>query len=162
MPARGAVNTPDRQALKARAGALVKAVGGVEAAEGFCRANFRRLSEYGRPENDVFMPIDVVEDLEAIAHGTPGHPQVTRYLARRAGYALVKLPSPLGVGTDSVHLQLADAASESNDVITGVLKALADGSITPAEARTLAPECVEAAEAFMRFHALLEQIAVEP
>lgn len=155
-------NAPDKQALKAASGALVRAVGGVEAAEGYCRANFRRLSEYGRPDNDCFMPIDVVADLQTVAHGTPGFPQVTRFLARRDGYALVKLPEPGGVSTDNLVAALAQASREHSDIATGMLEALRDGEVTAEEAKRLHREALESAEAAMRLAALLSQRSGEP
>lgn len=160
MPERGVNNSSDDQALKGACRALVRAVGGVEAAENYCRVGKTRLSDYGNPRTDLFMPVDVVMDLEADAHGTPGFPQVTGFLARQIGFALVALPTA-DAGADTIHVQLAEACGESNDVIEGTLKALRDGKIDRAEARALMPECIQAAEAFVRFHALLEQIAGE-
>jgi hypothetical protein len=152
-------NTPDHQAIKRESGALVRAVGGVEAADGYCRSGYRRLSEYGRPDNDCFMPVDVVLDLEAVAHDTLGYPQVTRFLARRAGFALVPLPRPGGVSAADLHAALAEAMTESAELHTRLIGALGDGKVGPAQAQTLAAEALDDAEAVMRLHALLRQIA---
>jgi hypothetical protein len=114
-------NAPQDQAAKAKSLALVRASGGVEAAAAFCRSNMRRLSEYGRPDNDCFMPIDVVRDLEAVTHGTAGHPIVTRYLAQQAGYTLVRLPSLDAVQVGDLHAACSAHAKEHGEATARVV-----------------------------------------
>ncbi len=154
-------NTPDHQAIKAASKSLVGAVGGVEAAENFCRSDKRRLSEYGRPDTDCFMPVDVVLDLEKVAHGTAGYPQVTRFLARQAGYTLVPLPASGPVTVAQVHAALAVAMKRSNELHTQLIEALGDGKVTVEEAQGLLDLALEAAESVMLLHALLAQISEE-
>jgi len=162
MSARRTVkNTAEDQQLKAVTRKLIAGVGGVEAAETYCRVGKSQLSDYARPDTDAFMPVDVLKDLEAVAHGIPCFPPVTRFLARVQGFALVKLPDA-AVTSGEVHLQLAELAKESNDVITETLRALADGVITKLEARSLMVACLHGAERFMQFQALLEQLSAEP
>ncbi|AYJ85318.1 hypothetical protein D3Y57_04690 (plasmid) [Sphingomonas paeninsulae] len=125
-------NTPAKQAVKAASKALVRAAGGLEAAAEFSRPNKSVLGEYGRPEGDCFMPVDVVEDLEAITHGQAGHPIVTRHLAARAGYALVKLPTASDIDSDWLA-QVGRLVSDSGAIIAGISSAAADKVINSAD-----------------------------
>jgi hypothetical protein len=159
MAAKRIDNTPDDQALKSVSKALVKAVGGVEAAEGFCRSSFRRLSEYGVPDNDCFMPVDVVRDLEAVAHGTVGYPQVTRFLARQAGGVFVPLPRAAGCSLGDLHAAVARHSRKAGEVTSEVVESLADGAITEAEAARAMEKVFEAVEELMSLHTTLSQIA---
>jgi hypothetical protein len=88
--------TPREQALKRASRDLVAAAGGCEMADALCRVQKSQLSAAGSvTEPGRWLPVDAVRDLEAVTHGTAGHPQVTRFLAAEAGYALVKLrPTP--------------------------------------------------------------------
>jgi hypothetical protein len=154
-------NTADKQRAKAVTKELVRAVGGVEAAEAYCRPDFRRLSEYGRPDLDAFIPLDAIMDLQDVAHGRPDHPQLTRFLAKRDGYALVKLPDAGRVLAESLVGALADASKEHSDVANGLLEALRNGEVSADQAAKLQTECIESAEAAMRLHALLGQVIGE-
>jgi len=159
MAARRTANTPDDQALKAASKALVKAVGGIEAAEGFCRSSFRRLSEYGVPDNDCFMPIDVVRDLESVAHDTVGYPQVTRFLARQAGGVFVALPRRTGGSVADLHAAVARHSRKAGDVTSEMIEDLGDGVVEPAEAERAMAKIMDAVEELMSLHATLTQIA---
>ena len=140
MADRGDILAPEKQGLKVATRALVRAVGGQEACPGFARyTRHQAYSEFGSIEHgDKFMPIDVVADLEAVSHGTAGHPHVTRALCERAGGAFVKLPSA-APGACDWHKALAGLIEESRDVTTRLLEALGDGktpgSVTAAEIR---------------------------
>lgn len=141
---------------------LIEAAGGLEAAAGFCRLGKSQLHRCCDKNTLDFAPIDVVHDLEERTASKAGWPHVTRHGARALGLALVAVPCTQHVTSDNVHRHLADAHRESNDVITATLASLQAGKITPAKRRELMRECQEAAEAFMNFHALLEQSAGEP
>lgn len=156
MSARQVQNAPDDQALKVLTGQLVKAVGGVEAADGYCRPNFRRLSEYGRVDNDCFMPIDTIDDLEAVTHGTVGWPLVTRELARRRGFALVALPAAGPVPAARIHDVIARHCKEASEATSRVCAALGDGEISTAEAAEAVAEFDQAIEAAVAARALLQ------
>jgi hypothetical protein len=162
MPAPRIDLSPDDQALKQKYARLVRAAGGVDAASENSRPDMRRHSDYQRPDLATFAPIDAVRDLERITHGTPGFPIVTRYLAQLSGYTLVKLPDVSGVCTADLHGALATAMKESSDLHAGLIEALRDGKVTPAEARAQLQDCLDAAEAAMTLHALLTNIAGEP
>jgi hypothetical protein len=161
MAANRVDNTPDKQKAKAVTKALVKGVGGVETAETFCRPNSRRLSEYGLADTDTFIPLDAIMDLQDCAHHLPDYPPLTRFLATRDGFALVKLPEGGSVTQQSLVGALADASREHSDVANGLLEALRNGAVAPDEAARLQRECIESAEAAMRLHALLGQRAGE-
>lgn len=131
-----AMLSPEKQGLKVASKALVRAVGGQEACPGFARyTRHQTYSEFASIEHgDKFMPTDVVMDLEAVAHGTAGYPQVTRYLCERAGGAFVKLPEA-APGAADWHKALAALIEESRDVTTRLLDALGDGQVSAAEIR---------------------------
>lgn len=159
MSVRRVENDPEKQALKNDCAALVSAAGGVEAAEGYCRANYRRLSEYGRPDNDVFMPVDVVEDLEAVTHGKAGYPHVSRRLARRAGFALVALPELEFDPAVSLHAALVEHVRDAGEVTTDLCSALGVPSLDLKNTRKALADCDDAIDALMRVKAVLERIA---
>jgi hypothetical protein len=126
--------TPDKQGLKKATRALVRAVGGQEACVGFGRmGRHQTYSDYGNPDRpEHFMPIDVVEDLEAVTRGTAGWPQVTRYLASRQGCALVVLPE--AVPGDGAFIEaLGKLTKEYSDLSGGLCAALADGAVDRAD-----------------------------
>lgn len=111
--------TPDRQALKRATRALVRAVGGQEAAVGFTRLKrhqaFSDFASCAPDHAERFMPADIIADLEGVTAGTPGHPAVTRELARQAGFALVPLPRARGGGRPMAD-HLAEVIRESAEV----------------------------------------------
>jgi len=129
--------TPEKQGAKVASRALVRAVGGQEACPGFARyTRHQAYSEFASIEHgDKFMPIDVVIDLEAVTHGMPGHPHVTRYLCERAGGAFVALPAAEITAKD-FHGAVSALISESHDVATRLIEALGDGRVTAAEVRS--------------------------
>lgn len=153
-------NMPEKQAIKAASKALVRAAGGVEAAAEFSRPNKTVLSDYGRPEGDSFMPVDVVADLEAITHGTTGHPLVTRHLATRAGYALVQLPAADAMEVDWLA-QVGALCAESTKIITGISAAAADRVVNAVEVRqhNLIEECDDLIALVVNMRARFERIA---
>jgi hypothetical protein len=151
-------NTPDDQALKAVSKALVRAVGGVEAAAAFCRSTARRLSEYGIADTDCFMPVDVVRDLEAVAHGTVGYPQVTRFLARQAGGVFVPLPTVPGCSIAALHAAVARHSLKAADVTSEMVADLGDGVVDGVERERAMAKIMDAVEELMSLHATLAQI----
>lgn len=111
--------TPDKQDLKVATGDLVAACGGQERAVKFTRfARHQAFSDFANcgPDHEArFIPIDALADLEARSVGTPGHPVVTRAMAKRLGFALVPLPKARCETTDfTIHLQAI--IKESADV----------------------------------------------
>jgi hypothetical protein len=113
------VLSADKQALKRAFGRLVRAAGGQEAAVGFTRlVRHQALSDYANPASDQadrFAPADVIADLESVTHGLPGHPAMTRELARQAGFALVPLPTSAAVDPN-LAAHMARIIRETSDV----------------------------------------------
>ena len=123
-----------QQGLKRATAALVRAVGGGEAAAGFCRYRQQKLSDCGNVNQPAeFMAADVILDLEAVTHGTPGHPVVTRYLARAAGFELVALPDSAS-GGDWLQL-VSDLSKEAGDCVSKIALSLSDGFVSRDEVR---------------------------
>ena len=132
---RDLVHPPALQAGKAATRALIRAVGGQEEAAPLTGRSQPRLSAYCGPNTDAFMPIDAVVALEAVTHGQPGHPQVTRWLAREAGYALLRLPRFAAPGSGDLHHATSRVAKEAGEVVAATCDALADGRLTRRESR---------------------------
>lgn len=77
--------SPEDRALKRAFRTAVKAAGGqVFVGEEIGKAQ-SRISDYGNPNHPDMPPVDVVRDVEALSATSPGHPHVTRALARQAG-----------------------------------------------------------------------------
>lgn len=152
---------PDKQGLKVASRALVRAVGGQEACPGFARyTRHQAYSEFASIEHgDKFMPIDVVADLEAVTHGTAGHPHVTRILCERAGGAFVKLPEAK-VSVSGWHQAVSALIAESNDVSTRMLTILGDGIVEADEIKRakLIDETNALIAAGVNLRAMLERV----
>lgn len=148
---------PDKQGAKNAFSALIAAVGGQEAAAGFCRVGQSKLSDYGNVNRpDAYPAIDVVIDLEAVTRGQAGAPHVTRYLARRAGFSLVPLPGAKPAGR-SWNEHIAVTAKEAGD-ITSKLALAIDGGVSPREARELRREVAEALQAMVDLDTALAEV----
>ncbi|MGK2872395.1 MAG: hypothetical protein ACSLFL_09085 [Alphaproteobacteria bacterium] len=76
--------------LKQATKRLIKACGGLEAASMVTRVGHSELARYYDPSEKLFMPIDVVADLEAIS----GNAYVCQSLAHMLGFSLVPLQPP--------------------------------------------------------------------
>jgi hypothetical protein len=122
--------TPEKQALKQSAKALVRAAGGVEASEEITGRSKTQLSAYGNINAPEFMPIDAIAELEGVTHGHTGHPIVTRHLAQRAGYVLVKLPDAAPDCGDW-HRAMGPMSKHVGDVMQAICASLGDD--TPSE-----------------------------
>lgn len=156
--------TASKQALKAATRQLVQAAGGQEAAATYTRfVRHQAFSDFGNAGPDhaaKFAPIDAVADLEAVTHGTPGHPVVTRALARAAGFALVPLPAARTAELDfAAHLQAI--IRETADVTLGLsvhLQAAASGKPAP---EALRAEVAQAIQVLVELDAALAQGAAD-
>lgn len=147
---------PRLQAGKDAFRQLLDAVGGGLPGEKYTGKSQPRLSAYGLPNTDAFAPIDVVLKLEAVTHGSAGHPQVTRWLAREAGFALVRLPAPDAPATVwSQHG--AQLLKEVGDIASALGSALAaDNDLSPREAKRMMPEADDLVDAAVAFRAALK------
>lgn len=150
--------TPDKLALKQATAAMVKGVGGVEAAAEFCRVGKTVIAaNYSPNEPESFMALDVIADLEPLAREREGWPHVTRALARSAGFALVPLPEGV-TATADLHGLLAELGREFSDASTALLQALPDG-IDESEARQVFAECDQVIRVAMRIQAAMREIS---
>ncbi len=148
------------QRAKAAYRASVAACGGGDGTAATIGKSQQRVSLYGLPNSDAFPTLDAIVLQEAVSHGTPGHPHVTRFLAREAGYELFKLPGAEAEGTIwSRHC--AEIAKEANEVVAGLCTDLADGEVSPREAKKRLPDVDEAIDALVRLRTSLIQRAEE-
>jgi hypothetical protein len=149
---------PEKQALKQVAKALVRAAGGVEAAEEITGRSKTQLSAYGNINAPEFMPVDAIAALEGVTHGHAGHPIVTRLLATRAGYTLVKLPAAAPDCGDW-HRAIGSLSKEVGDAVQAVCSSLSDdtpGKVTAQDVRErgIIAEIDEAIEKLVAMRAL--------
>lgn len=140
----------DEQELKAAFRQLVRAFGGMDAtavATGYAQST---VSDWASAQKAAFAPLHVVSQLEACTVGHPGHPHVTRLLARRAGFLLVERHDD----AQAVHplAGIAAIAAELGDVSRVVAAAAADGEVDDTErcAALNAVRALEAATAALR------------
>jgi hypothetical protein len=131
------MNESGRRALKTAAHVLVGEVGGLDAAAAATRVGRSNLSDYGRPGQPHFMPIDVVLDLEIALH----RPVVTQQLALAQGYDLVRIVADPAGGL--VPAQLAAMGRETAALFATAAVALADGRLCPAERAALSGHAAE-------------------
>jgi hypothetical protein len=125
---------PENLALKRATAEMLKGVGGLEAAAGFCRVGKSVLGDAQNPNcPDRFVTVDVVADLEPLAREREGWPHVTTMLCRLMGGAFVPLPQG-EIGREDLIGSLARLAKENGDIATAICAAVADGKIEPAEA----------------------------
>ena len=112
-----------RQAERARQ--LIEDAGGLDASAEETGLSTSQLQRYYSKSDRDSMPARVIEQLEAVTHGKPGHPAMTRHLARRQGFVLVPLPRTVpGEGEWNRHI--ANLSSEAGNLISGIAEDLAD------------------------------------
>lgn len=159
MSDRNITLTPEQQGLKSAFKALVHAFGGQQAAASRLDDRQQRISDLGLPNTPHFARIDEVAILEDETHGTIGHPQVTRVLAKRQGYILVKLPS-VNPSSQDVMGHLAIVAKEGGDIISNVLTMIEDKKITQSERDLVENEIDELIQAAMQMKADVQALAI--
>lgn len=122
----------DDQELKAAFRQLVRAFGGMDAtavATGYAQST---VSDWASAQKAAFAPLHVVAQLEACTFGHPGHPHVTRLMARRAGFLLVDQAQ--AERTDVSPLAgIAALAAELGDVSRVIGVGMDDGAMDMAE-----------------------------
>lgn len=129
--------TPQQLALKLATRDAVRAGGGQEFVAGETGRAQSRISDYCSPNKECFIPADLIAKLEALGAGSPGHPQITRALARAQGGGFMSGPDALTIDLPNLTDWLAEIVGESGDV----LRALSTGALaapiaaTPAERR---------------------------
>ncbi len=123
---------PAYQALKAAFRRLTKAAGGQESAASVTRVDHQRIGRYGRAQEPMFAPVDVVADLEADV----GEPHVTRMLADLQGCLLI--PKPPLQGDPEWIAHLGALGKEAGEALSCLSEALeSDGKITADEVRDM-------------------------
>jgi hypothetical protein len=156
--------TPEMQGLKRATAALVKAGGGVEAAALLCRLGKSQLACAGSVnEADRFLPADAILDLESCTRGLPGWPQITGFLARQHGLALVDLSVAEDGGGPVDWLQhIAALSKEAGDVVSKIA-ANAAGGLSAAEVAgsELERECDELIDAAVKLRAAVRAVVRE-
>ncbi|MDE0878547.1 MAG: hypothetical protein OSB00_07760 [Sphingomonas bacterium] len=162
---RDIVHAAEALALKVASRTLVRGSGGGEGAAATIAAagggaRQQRMSDCGNPNTPDFLRIDEVATLEDVTVGQPNHPIVTRTMARRQGFALVRLPERLPQATDLLAL-LAEQAKENGDIAALILAALADGKVTRREAGSVRPQVHEAIAVLVAMDAELAIIEAE-
>lgn len=138
--------------------ALIEAAGGLEAAAEIADIGKTQLGRYQSKTDRDSMPLRVIRALEAVTHGVRGHPIVTRFLARRAGFALVQLPETSADRGDMLKLSAA-AAQQRGNADSEMMSALADGKIDAGEAAKLLPLMRQRVETDVQILTELEAIA---
>lgn len=124
--------TPDQLALKAATRAAVKAAGGQDFVANEVGRAQSRISDYCSSTVAEFMPLEIVARVEELGAGSPGHPHITRALARRQGDMVLDCTD--GGECYPLARLLAEVAGESSDVI----RVLAEGAGSPdAAARSI-------------------------
>lgn len=158
--------TPDRIALKVATAAMIKGVGGFEAAAGYCRIGKTQLqvqADHRNPANaSQFVAVDVIADLEPLARERDGWPHVTRALATALGFALVELPTAApGPDDGDWHDRIGALADHGASITRGLCKALkGDRRVTPREIREfdLIGQCDDLIADVVKLRAMLEMV----
>jgi hypothetical protein len=111
---RGVLLTHKQIDLKNATDAAFDAAGGQDR---FAKATGRSqssMSDAASLDTPTFLRLDVIGDLEDYGRGRPGHPHITRALARRQGFELV--PSGSSGDEASLPMLLGQLGSEVGDV----------------------------------------------
>ena len=137
--------------IKAAFRELVKLAGGQEYVARLTGMPQSKISEAGSVNHEDRAPrVDHVAALEA----ETGRPLITKLLADFAGLELAPAGS-FKIGDPHLHLAII---KESGDVTAAISQALADGQISPSEARSLKRQADEAIDALQSFVAQMNGI----
>jgi hypothetical protein len=138
----------DIAAIKTATRALVRSVGGIEAAALVCRYQKSAIAECYDPHRpDRTLPADVVADLERCA----AQPFVTAVLARLQGYVLTPMAAPCALEAQAV----AEVGSASSAAFAEYAAGMVDGRLSEAERTALADRMVAVSAASARAAAAL-------
>lgn len=154
--------SPDMQAAKGAFKQLVRAFGGQEAAAIETGVRQQKISDMGLPNVAEFPTLDLIDTLEARTEGTADWPVVTRWLARRRGFALVRTisdaaePETLRDAIMTITRKLGDTADEVADALHPASERGAE--VSAAEAAGIKAELHEMMEAGAGLMLLLDQI----
>jgi hypothetical protein len=159
--ARDIAHDADGLILKDASKDLVKASGGTDGAGVSCGSRQQRMSDVGNRFTPHFLRVDEVGKLEDVALNSPQWPHVTRALAKRQGFVLVRAPTSLPSNADW-HVAMASLSKEAGDVIQRLCEALPDG-VSAEEIRKLRirEEIMEAQERLAALDALAVQVLAD-
>jgi hypothetical protein len=119
-----------RHALMGAVRHALKLCGGGACAEHVTRVNAPVLSKYGSGEHpDAHMPLDVALDIDLHA----GEPVLARALAALQGYRLEKETGAGATAPASVLAALGPLASDHGHLVSAIVAAAEDGTLTEAE-----------------------------
>ncbi len=150
--------TPERIKLKSATEEMIKGVGGLEAAAGFCRVGKSTLGEALSVNHDTrFVTLDVIADLEPLARSREGWPHVTRNLCQIMGGTFVALPDAPATREDLLSL-LASLTKELSEVTAAVCTGLADNNFDQTDARKTLTEVDDAIRVAAAMRAALQTI----
>jgi len=155
--------SPDEQRLAAATKRAVQACGGLKVCEGEVGLSDSMISRFCSPNlRDSISVRDAVR-IDAIGHGTAGHPHILNAMASIVGGVFIMLPEAV---TDDRTLQMnvIELSCELGDVSRSIADALAgtsDGgsSVTSVEARAALAQLDEHDRAAARLRLSLERIA---
>ncbi|AMK18727.1 phage regulatory CII family protein [Sphingobium sp. MI1205] len=151
----GVTLSTDQLYLKKETRAAVDDVQGMDKVAKMLGRSQSRISHYCSSNRDEFMPIDLVAELEQLTVGKPGHPRITRALARQAGFLLVPEGGEKGEGR-SLSEHLADVVGEAAGVMTAMKAAITGCALDRNARREALQEARELQDAAAELVAALE------
>lgn len=122
--------TPQQLAIKHATDEAVRAAGGQVFVGREVGRSQGRMSDYCSENTADFMPVDLVVTVEALGAGAPGHPHITRALARAAGQTTFDGDTPPNCADWHLGQWFAEIAGEHADF----MRSLASGEFLPGQA----------------------------
>lgn len=119
MSAVGNLSPEDRAIKRAFRAAVLAAGGQVYVGKEIGRSQ-SRISDYGNSNHPDMPPADVVRDVEALGVGAPGHPHVTRALARQADGHFVSDGGRVALDRTRLGEHLAMVTRENADLVVAL------------------------------------------
>lgn len=116
-------------AIKTATQAVIRRVGGIEAAASFARVGRSQLSDYQNRNVPVIVPVDVAIEMDLCAQ----EPIVLAAMALAEGYLL----TPLKVGEGDLATDIERVSESFNKTVTTTLHVLADGKVEPHEVMSM-------------------------
>lgn len=83
------------------------------------------INDWGNADKPGFVPLRMVPHLEHLGQGKPGHPHITRTLARLQGYELFRLPDVPACRGDWLA-QIGALSTEAGEITSKICASLAD------------------------------------
>lgn len=156
---RDVVLTHEQRAIKLATREAVSAAGGqVFVARELDRSQ-GRVSDWCSVNTPDFIPADLIRPLEALGAGAPGHPHITRALARAQGVTVQGDEPRPALRHDDLGDWLADLSREQAELVSalaGENLAGAVDSLSPAARDRLSREARELAARLAQFVSALE------